>query len=232
MGYTIDLVVFDTVGTTIEDGGQVENAFVDALQGCNIAIMPAEIAGWRGAPKRQVLRTFLEKEFGCHDPEVEARLDRVHADFQNLLEEQYRNSGVKAIRGAESTFGWLRDRGIKIALTTGFYRRLADIILSDAGWHSETIDVSVCSDDVARGRPAPYMIFRAMEQTGVEDVRRVAKIGDTLLDLKAGMNARAGAVIGVLSGSHGLEILGQTAHTHIIPSVAALPGLIDGRFSQ
>jgi len=232
MKVTIDLVVFDTVGTTVEDGGQVENAFVGTLQGYGIAVRHEEITPWRGAPKRDVLRFFLAKEMGRDNSEIETLLDRAHADFQERLEEQYRSGGVKAIRGAESTFVWLHDQGIKIALTTGFYRQLADIILSATGWYPETIDATVCSDDVTRGRPAPYMIFRAMEQTGVYDVRRVAKIGDTVLDLEAGMNAGVAGVIGVLSGSHGLEALGHTAHTHIIPSVADLPGLLEAQFIQ
>lgn len=64
-----------------------------------------------------------------------------------------------------------------------------------------------------------------MVDLGVYDVGRVAIVGDTPLDLQAGMNARAGWVIGVLSGAHGLETLGRTAHTHLLPSVAALPDL-------
>jgi hypothetical protein len=32
-------------------------------------------------------------------------------------------------------------------------------------------------------------------------------------------------VIGVLNGAHGLETLGATPHTHLLPSIAELPGL-------
>ncbi len=58
----------------------------------------------------------------------------------------------------------------------------------------------------------------------------MVKIGDTVLDLKAGINAGVGGVIGVLSGSHGPAKLGCTAHTHIISSVADLPGLLKSEF--
>lgn len=60
------------------------------------------------------------------------------------------------------------------------------------------------------------------------DVRRVVTIGDTPLDLLAGMPARA--VVGVLSGSHSVEQLGKVQHTHILPSVADLPGLLESEF--
>jgi phosphoglycolate phosphatase-like HAD superfamily hydrolase len=69
------------------------------------------------------------------------------------------------------------------------------------------------------------MIYRPMMDLDVTDVGRVAVVGDTALDLQAGANARAGWVIGVLSGAHDLETLGATAHTHLVPSVACLPTL-------
>jgi phosphonatase-like hydrolase len=231
MKFAIDLVVFDMVGTTVEDNGQVQDAFVDVLDASGIAVSLAEIAPWRGAPKRDALGFFLQKVSRRDDAGFEARLDGLHARFRERLEEQYRSGGTKAIPGAESTFVWLRDHGIKIALTTGFYRQLADTILSALGWSTEILDTTVSSDEVAMGRPAPHLIFRAMERTDVDAVRRVAKIGDTVRDLKAGMNAGASGVIGVLSGSHGLDTLGQTAHTHIISSVAVLPGLIADQFA-
>lgn len=62
-----------------------------------------------------------------------------------------------------------------------------------------------------------------MQKTLVHPVARVAAIGDTALDLQAGVNAGAGWVIGVLSGAHELGRLGQTPHTHLLPSIAELP---------
>ena len=73
------------------------------------------------------------------------------------------------------------------------------------------------------GRPAPYLIFQAMQKTLVHPVARVAAIGDTTLDLQAGANAGAGWVIGVLSGAHDLATLGRIPHTHLLPSIAEVP---------
>ena len=50
------------------------------------------------------------------------------------------------------------------------------------------------------GRPAPYMIFRAMEAVGVTQWREVINVGDTPLDLQAGTNAGVLGVAGVLTG--------------------------------
>ena len=105
-----------------------------------------------------------------------------------------------------------------------------ELILNAVGWREGVIDASICSEDVARGRPAPFMIFRAMETTGVIEVKRVIKVGDTAFDLRAGRNAGVGGVVGVLSGSQGIERLGRVEHTHILSSVAVLPALLESEF--
>ena len=84
----------------------------------------------------------------------------------------------------------------------------------------------VYPDEVPAGRPAPYLIFQAMQKTRVDAVSRVAAIGDTALDLQAGTNAGAGWVLGVLSGAHDAATLGRTPHTHLLPSIAELPALL------
>ena len=82
------------------------------------------------------------------------------------------------------------------------------------------VDAVVCGDDVPRGRPAPYLIFHAMEATGASDVHKVANVGDTILDLQAASNAGVRWNIGVLSGAHDRELLEREPHTHILASVA------------
>ena len=69
------------------------------------------------------------------------------------------------------------------------------------------------------------MIFRAMEATGVTDVRAVAVAGDTVVDLRAGMNAGCAIVAGVATGKLTHADLGGEPHTHLIDSgLPALPG--------
>jgi phosphonatase-like hydrolase len=226
----IDLAVFDIAGTIIEDTGQVINAFAAAFRKHAIQVTEAEVRTLHGASKREVFKHYIERQFGPEDPENTRRIDRAYGSFRDILETTYATEGVQAIAGAETTFGWLRDHGIKIALNTGFYRKVAEIILRSVGWSEGVVDVIVCGDEVPRGRPAPFMVFRAMEATGVIDVRRVVVVGDTPLDLLAGVNAGVKGVVGVLSGNHGIEGLGRVEHTHIISSVAELPGLLASAF--
>ncbi len=227
----IDLVVFDMAGTTVEDGGQVRDAFRGALADQGVAIDEKALQVWRGASKREVLRHFVEKQFGHDAADNARRIELAYAAFRQRLERSYAEGGVWAVAGAEVTFSWLHERGIQVALTTGFYRKVTDTILRALGWHlGGIVDASVCSDEVARGRPAPYMIFRAMEVTGVIGVSRVIKVGDTAFDLQAGTNAGVRGVVGVLSGSQTVDQLGRVAHTHLIGSVADLPALVESAF--
>jgi len=102
------------------------------------------------------------------------------------------------------------------------------MLLTALGWVAHTVDAIVCGDDVPQGRPAPYLIFRCMEATGAVSVGRVANVGDTALDLRAGHNARVRFNVGVLSGAHGRDLLAAEPRTHLLASVADLPALLAG----
>ena len=98
-------------------------------------------------------------------------------------------------------------------------------ILNGLRWDGEVIDAVVCGDDVSLGRPAPFLIFGAMERTNVQSVHQVVNVGDTTLDLRAGHNAGVRWNVGVLTGAHDRETLSQAPHTHLIESIAQFPNL-------
>ena len=224
MTSAIDLVIMDVAGTTIRDGGQVASAFEATLAAHGVEITDEELRPWRGASKRRALAHFIERRFGTVET---GRMDEIYAAFRDRLREQFAVVGVQPLTGAEQTFAWLRARGVRLALTTGFDREVADMLFGAMGWDGRTIDAFVCGDEVLQGRPAPYMIFRAMEHTNVTDVRRVVNVGDTALDLESAWNAGVGYSIGVLSGAHGRDQLQRVPHTHLLASVADLPALLD-----
>ena len=221
---TIRLVIFDVAGTIIEDHGEVADAFRQALGQNGIAIAPSQLVEWRGASKREVIRHLFEQQLGTGADHSE-QIDRTYADFRALLEDRYRTLGITPIAGVEATFKWLADRKIRIATTTGFYREVNDLILEKAGWRG-MIDASISSSEVRQGRPAPFMIFHAMEAAGVTSVSDVMNVGDTPLDLRSGTNAGVGSVVGVLTGSVPRARLESEPHTHLIPSVADIPDLV------
>ena len=216
------LAVFDMAGTTVEDSGQVPGAFAAALSTHGIAVTAADIDRVRGASKRQAILQFL--------PAAPDRADRaaaVYSTFREELAQRYGVGGVRPVRGAAETFIGLRNRGVKVALTTGFDRDTTTLLLFSLGWLEDTVDAIVCGDDVARGRPEPDLILRAMADVGVSDPSMVAAIGDTALDLQAGARAGVRWNIGVLSGAHRRAAMEREPHTHIIDSVADLRQVLD-----
>jgi phosphoglycolate phosphatase-like HAD superfamily hydrolase len=65
-----------------------------------------------------------------------------------------------------------------------------------------------------------------MEITAILDPSRVANVGDTVLDLRAGHHAGVRFNVGVLSGAHNRQSLEAEPHTHVIASVADLPSIL------
>ena len=218
--HELELVIFDMAGTTVQDGGQVPQAFTSALAAHGLEVTPEQLRQVRGASKRQAVLHFIPD-----GPERVAMAERVYSTFREHLAEAYQKSGVSAIAGTEQTFAWLRARGIRIALNTGFDREITALLLEALGWGQDTADAVICGDDVPQGRPAPYLIFRALETTGTYSLRRVANVGDTALDLQAGHHAGVRWNIGVLSGAHDHATLSAAPHTHLLTSVAELPQL-------
>lgn len=219
--HDVELVVLDMAGTTLHDGGEVPAAFRSALAAHGVAVTDDELAGVRGASKREVIRTLVTR----HQPDaLPSLMEEVYDEFRAALAERYR-AGVRAVEGAEEVLHWLRRRDVRIALNTGFDRTTAELLLDALGWRDGVVDAVVCGDEVRQGRPAPYLIFRAMEAAGATSVHRVMNVGDTELDLRAGWNAGVGWNVGVLSGAHPRERLARAPHTHLIESVASLPEL-------
>ncbi len=224
-GRNIELVIFDLGGTTMEDKGQVPDAFSTVLQSHGIEITDESLRTVRGASKREVIRRFVESNRSGSEAQIRAESDEIFDEFRARLADNLTKGSISAVPGAEDTFERLHSLGIKVAINTGFDRAITGMILGALRWDTSLVDAVACGDDVARGRPAPYLIFHAMESADVASVHRVACVGDTALDLQAGWNAGVRWNIGVLSGAHDREQLERVPHTHLLDSVALLPVL-------
>lgn len=220
--YELDLVVFDMAGTTVRATDQVPAAFREAFEQVGVTLSDEDVQSVRGRSKREAISDLLTH----HISAVDARrlATRVYGDFQRILIERYEEHGVESVEGSDEVFEWLKVQDVKVALSTGFDRVLADLLLKMIGW-DKSMDVLVCNEDVPRGRPAPYLLFRAMEWTGCDCIHRVAAVGDTVSDLQAAFNAGARWSIGVLSGAHSETQLKSCPHSEIISSVRELPAV-------
>ena len=84
---------------------------------------------------------------------------------------------------------------------------------------TKIINASISSDEVIAGRPAPFMIFRAMELCNVTDVRRIIKIGDTPSDLLEGKNAGCKYSFGITNGTHTKEELEKFENNGLVENL-------------
>ena len=218
----LDLVVFDLAGTTVADDDSVNRAFREALRNAGLDVRPEAVNAVMGLPKPEALRILIEGS-----PEaarLRGREDAILEDFETRMIRFYREDpSVREIEGARDLFCALGRAGIRVAFTTGFGREIVDAIFRRLGWLEEDfVAASVASDEAERGRPHPDQLLQAMSNLGLEDPRRVAKVGDTPADLEEGSRAGCSIVVGVCWGTHARRELERHPHTHLVESMEEL----------
>lgn len=238
----ISMVMFDLSGTTVHDDTGVRDCLYKAAQEFKLKTTQDEILLNMGTNKIHLYQFLIARERGkdidikdfekIRDPETYEPAKKVFDRYQEIMIEHYRNE-VKEVPGTSDTFRWCHEHGIKVATDTGFHHAITEAIMEGLGWVNDgLVDLSVDVEDIPGeiGRPAPFMIFHAMTRLDVQSVHEVIKIGDTPADMLEGRNAGCRGVIGVLSGPRPVTAWGRYWHTHVIPSVADLPELIESEF--
>jgi phosphonatase-like hydrolase len=225
----IELVVFDMAGTTVHDADTVGIHLRDAVRATGVEVGTDDVNAVMGWPKPDAIRALLRDARGAASVD-EREVDRVHRSFVSRMVRHYATDPfVREVAGTSHVFRWLKDRGIKVAVDTGFSRPIADAILTRMGWIERgLVDVSVTSDEVQRGRPHPDLILLAMARAKVFHPSCVVKVGDTPADLQQGRAAGCGLVVGVTRGTHTREQLESHPHDALLSTVASLPGLLLG----
>ena len=179
-----------------------------------------------GLPKPEAI-SILVKNSEMQDL-LGDQIQAIHRDFVARSIAFYQHDpSVYEIEGTTRVFQTLQRAGILVALNTGFDRSITQVILDRLGWsQNRSIDASISSDEVPRGRPHPDMIRALMDRLGIADPRRVAKVGDTPADLLEGDHAGCGLIVGVTHGTHTRQQLEPYPHTCLIDTIAGFPGLI------
>ena len=225
---TIRLVSLDMAGTTIAEAGTVYAVLRSTVEeATGKTISDALLSTWGGTSKHAAIGGLLEALGEAPDA---SRQDALFEEFRSTLRARYLADKPTIIPGVREAVASLRASGVKVALQTGYSRDVAELLLEIVGWTvggpDADVDALTTSDEVSASRPAPFLIFRGMEATGVTSVAEVLVAGDTANDLGAGGAAGARYVIGVLTGAYSAEQLGRYRHTHLLPSVADIPALL------
>lgn len=235
---SVELVVFDMAGTTIKDNKEVESCFAEACLDTGLEVSADRIQALQGFAKMEVFKILWSEKMSEHESGFEDKINFSYNTFKEILEDHYEENEILPTEFCLETFEWLRKENIKIALTTGFYRKVANIILKKIGWleglnedylndkNLSPVDLSLTPDEVSHGRPAPDMILKAMETFGISDPKKVIKIGDTPVDLASGINANCLMSLAVCNGTHSRTDLANFNNDGLLENLSELPGII------
>lgn len=214
-----DLAVIDLAGTLVADDGTVAAAFEDAF--AELGLTPTEaqrrtVRDTMGQSKIVVFRKLLGDD---------ALAERANRAFEAAYARRIAAGETRPLPHADEVLGRLRAAGLRVCLTTGFSPATRDTLLDALGW-ADRIDLALSPGDGLRGRPYPDLVLAAVLRLAVDDVHRVAVVGDTVSDLWCGYRAGAGIVAGVLTGAHTREQLAEAPHTHLLDGIGDLPAVL------
>jgi phosphonoacetaldehyde hydrolase len=252
----IQAVIMDWAGTTVDFGSNAPvEAFMKAFGAFGVFPTVAEIREFMGMDKREHVKKMLEfpriseqwrKTHGCEHTDEDA--DAVYEKFEPALYAVLEDR-ADPLPGVLETVRSLREIGITIGSTTGYTRAMMEVVARHAREEGYAPDCLVCPEDVGRGRPYPYMIWRNLEYLGVRSVSEAVKVGDTAADMREGRNAgcrcvgviRGSSVLGL--GEDELAVLGakeadalfsaarsryyEAGANYVINDISFLPGLIE-----
>ncbi|MEY4337755.1 MAG: hypothetical protein RL680_650 [Actinomycetota bacterium] len=219
----LEMAAFDVAGTTVKDDGIVIEAFKVAFEMTQPDLWPEKGAEWTqyaidtmGQSKIEVFTALL----GDAEKAVQANIAFEEA-YVNEIAEQ----GISEIPGSLELFASLRERGIPVALTTGFSRSTLNVILIELGWH-DVVDLTVTPDEAGRGRPHPDMLLHAARKLNAPSPEFSLVVGDTASDMKSAVAYGSKNIFGVLSGAHSKEILVDSGATSIVNSISDITSLL------
>lgn len=208
----IECVIFDWAGTTVDYGCFAPvAAFLETFRRIGIEIKAEEARRPMGMTKIDHIRALFTMEriaaaFGARygrawtEDDVRAR----YADFKDSLFASLRDY-TDPIPHVPETVAALRAAGLKIGSTTGYTAEMMDVVRPAAAEKGYAPDVCVTSDGLPAGRPQPYMIYRNLCELGVASRRCAVKFGDTIADIREGVNAGVWTV-GVVLGSNEMAL--------------------------
>ena len=210
----VNVLICDMAGTTINEGGIIYKSLYNTLKNLGFPATDEEQKSWHGRDKKEVIEDHIKKYIktkqkkssfvGITSSETKSITEYTKIAEVNLLKnlrmEYFSSNKVELMDpGLTTLFTNLRFNGIQIALNTGYPKDFQREILEHFVM-TNVIDTYISSEEVAMGRPYPYMIHNIMETLCIPNSKNVAKIGDTPNDMMEGKNAGCGLVIGVLSG--------------------------------
>lgn len=214
---TIQMVVFDWAGTTVDYGSSAPSEVFDRVfTAAGIRLSREEINRPMGMEKKAHIRALLSGEEGTCQWKASRGRDWTEEDVEQLYQNfeatlyQVVADYSAPIEGVTETVALLRRRGLKIGSTTGYTSQMMEQVLPRARSLGYEADCVVTPDVTGASRPTPFMLYECMRRLNIYPPQTVVKVGDTVVDILEGKNAGAWSV-GILTGSN---LLGLTQAEH------------------
>ena len=230
----IECVIMDWAGTAVDYGCFAPvAAFVESFKAIGAPVSAAETRAHMGLTKIEEVRALFAIDHVGAD--FRAKYGRewgeedVQECYKKFQDELFRTleDYSRPIPGVVDTISMLRSQGIKVGSTTGYTRGMMDVVIPSAAKLGYVIDNCVTSDNLPGGRPKPYMIYQNMCELDIASPRSVMKVGDTISDIKEGVNAGVWSV-GVILGSNELALTEE--EVAVMPAEELKTRMLDVRY--
>lgn len=193
---TLRAIFLDWAGTTVDHGSMAPVLALQTLfQRHGIRLSGEDARRDMGLLKRDQIHAILARPNVRADWRAVKGQEPVEDDTQSLFREfgplqleiiaQY----SQLLPGVTQTIAEWQQQGLRVGTSTGYTREMLAPVLAQSIVNGYRPDATVCPDEVAAGRPAPWMLLRNMELLDVYPPSCCVKIGDTIADIQEGRNA-------------------------------------------
>ncbi len=187
------LIIFDLDGVLCISNDAHLEVCIRALEkaGFKAKINPSDVTYFFGLPYREVLKGVMGEEY------TPDKLEEAYSEQQRLLYSDGFFDNVKRIDGVVELLQDLKKKGIMLAVASGndrvFLRKALNFLCLD-----DVFDLVLSADDVKNSKPDPEMVYRAMDEFGV-NADEILFVGDARNDVLAAKNAGVSCAV-VLTG--------------------------------
>lgn len=211
----VKAVIFDWAGTVVDYGcfSPLE-VFLEVFKKKGIEVTHEEARKPMGMLKWDHINEMLKMErianlwkekFGRFPNNND--VDQLYADFEPMVLATLPKY-CKLIPGALDLVRRIRALNLKIGSTTGYTAEMMEIVTREAREQGYVPDSLVTPNEVPHGRPYPWMIYQNAININVFPMNHIIKVGDTISDIKEGLNAGVWTV-GIIKGSSELGMTEQ-----------------------
>ena len=194
----LKLVIFDLDGTLVDAYTAVQKSFNVALEALGYPALDLDTVrqsvGWG---ERLLIAKFVKEE------DVDKAISIYRQHHAVALK-----SDVRLLPHAKEVLAALKKEGTQLAIASNRPARFTEIILKYQGIRS-FFDYALCADQVKTPKPDPEILQKILQKFGCLSQDAVY-VGDMIVDVRAGANARIKTIAVTTGSSSKEEILAET----------------------